>query len=125
MRSRFIAGLLTAAISMLSLAAADADAATNSIKRTSASSKRKVCGQRIAYARRRSGRGAYMVPPPPPYIPGVLPEAYMKYGSGSGITEIAVAKKENPYKKYVQTPNGDAPEPLQQRKGVSTWSNRS
>ena len=64
----------------------------------------------------------YFVPPPPAYMPSILPElAQRGYTQQSGDAQL-VKKPENPYKKYVHTPDGDAPEPVQVRKGVVTWT---
>lgn len=76
--------------------------------------------------RPRHYRSAALIPPPPAYMPCVLPELYYR-GTASGVTEIATTageKKENPYAQYVKSAAGDAPEALASRKGVVTWSAR-
>jgi len=53
-----------------------------------------------------SGRGAYFVPPPPPYAPSILPEnmTHSRVISEADTTsEIAEKPPENPYKKYIFT----------------------
>ena len=69
----------------------------------------------------------YFVPPPPAYMPSVLPELHRGVPSSQVADDDAsddAVRAENPYKKYVRTPGGDAPEPVQERKGVVTWSAR-
>ena len=66
----------------------------------------------------------YFVPPPPAYMPSILPELNRRGGVQAADVELE-KKPENPYKKYVQTPDGAAPEPVQVRKGVVTWTSRS
>lgn len=61
-----------------------------------------------------TGRGAYFVPPPPPYAPSILPET-QSYNMGAvqqieKTAEIAEKPPENPYKKYIFTRDaGDMP----------------
>jgi len=55
-----------------------------------------------------SGRGAYFVPPPPPYAPSILPEnmthsRVITESDTTATTEIAEKPPENPYKKYIFT----------------------
>lgn len=77
-------------------------------------------GKRRTY--RRTGRGAFFVPPPPPYMPSILPEL-----AGTRIAEVEgldaeEAPPENPYKKYFfSADGGDGPKPVEHRSGVSTW----
>jgi len=128
MRIRVFFGILALAFG-LSTIVNGAEAATTEKKAKVASkascTTKHTRSHRVAHVRHHY-RSASMIPPPPAYMPCVLPELYARNAVGTGITEIAVEKKvDSPYKKYVQTPAGDAPEPLQQRKGVSTWSNRS
>jgi hypothetical protein len=66
----------------------------------------------------------YFVPPPPAYMPSILPELNRRGVVQAADVELE-KKPENPYKKYVQTPDGAAPEPVQVRKGVVTWTSRS
>jgi hypothetical protein len=127
MSERVIAAFLSAAAISLFLCEAQADAATTKAHKSAAPA-RSTKHVRIASAvhRRGSSRGARvsgLIPPPPAYMPCVLPELYY-HSTSSGITEIGVEKKENPYKQYVSTPTGDAPEAMSSRKGVVTWNNR-
>lgn len=54
-----------------------------------------------------AGRGAYFVPPPPPYAPSVLPENQGYHVTSDQQTEktaeVAEKPPENPYKKYIYT----------------------
>lgn len=82
---------------------------------------------RVAHAKRRSGRGAYFVPPPPAYMPSVLTELYVQRNATpqeeEELEEAAVAAKpKNPYSKYFYTADASAPKPVQARSGVSTWT---
>jgi len=77
-----------------------------------------------SHRRYSSSHVSGLVPPPPAYMPCVLPELYY-HGTGSGITEItSEEKKENPYAQYVKNTNGDSPEAMSSRKGVVTWNRR-
>lgn len=66
--------------------------------------------------------GTYLVPPPPAYMPSILPEL-----QASAATDGAEAPKpENPYKKYVYTKDGhDDPPPVQPNKYVTYWNKKS
>lgn len=72
-------------------------------------------------------RGAYFVPPPPAYMPSVLPELYahrnVERVEDSEEEEVAVVaeKPKNPYVKYFYSRDEHAPKPVQSRNGVSTW----
>jgi hypothetical protein len=60
--------------------------------------------------------GAYFIPPPPAYMPSILPEL-------SGGEVAAVKKPENPYRKYIYSRQGyEIPQPAQRRKGVTVWT---
>jgi hypothetical protein len=80
----------------------------------------------------RTGRSAWLVPPPPAYMP-TLSQLYGRQARNTApdpASEVAdedgePKKPENPYKKYIHTPDGEAPQPIQNRKGVTTWSQRS
>ena len=84
---------------------------------------------RVASRRRSSGRGAYFIPPPPAYMPSILPELYAQHtvveAEEEELEPIAVAeaaKPKNPYVKYFYTRDSSAPKPVQNRSGVSTWT---
>ncbi|MGH7191912.1 MAG: hypothetical protein ACREJM_00080 [Candidatus Saccharimonadales bacterium] len=66
------------------------------------------------------------VPPPPAVMPSILPEltARQMRGDDSVADDAVQPKPENPYKKYIHTPDGDAPAPIQTRKGVVIWAQR-
>jgi hypothetical protein len=73
---------------------------------------------------RSYGRSA-LVPPPPAFMPAILPELTARHMRGDDDAANDDADKpENPYKKYVHTPEGNAPAPLQTRKGVVIWAQR-
>jgi hypothetical protein len=75
-----------------------------------------------AKSRKRSNPGHYLIPPPPAYMPSILPELKGVDASGNPIV-VEPPKPKNPYKKYVFTAEGyDDPLPDTQRKGVSYWS---
>jgi hypothetical protein len=65
--------------------------------------------------------GAYFIPPPPAYMPSILPEL-TNHGA---VQEADSDKPENPYRKYIYERNGNTPEPAQTRKGVVTWGRSS
>lgn len=60
-----------------------------------------------------TGRGAYFVPPPPPYAPSILPESMAHVRTVEKVEpteEVAEKPPENPYKKYIFTRDaGDMP----------------
>ncbi|MBX9568179.1 MAG: hypothetical protein K2X77_04750 [Candidatus Obscuribacterales bacterium] len=74
-----------------------------------------------------SGRGAYFVPPPPAYMPSVLPELYARQPlqideeEEEEVVAALAPKPKNPYVKYFYTRDEHAPKPVQSRNGVSTW----
>ncbi|MBY0358044.1 MAG: hypothetical protein K2W82_08595 [Candidatus Obscuribacterales bacterium] len=66
---------------------------------------------------KRYSYGAYFVPPPPAYMPSILPELQVSARHG-----VAATQSQNPYKRYIYTPVGmNEPQPVQVRKGVVTW----
>jgi hypothetical protein len=97
-----------------------------------------TCEQAEGKARKSSAsraRGAYFVPPPPPYAPSILPENLHSYGYGAAASattttaedeEEAPKKPENPYRKYIFTPNeNDTPHVVKTNKYVSVWGKSS
>jgi hypothetical protein len=73
-----------------------------------------------------SGRGAYFVPPPPAYMPSVLPELYARNPvindeEEEEVVAAVAVKPKNPYVKYFYSHDQQAPKPVQSRNGVSTW----
>lgn len=53
-----------------------------------------------------TGRGAYFVPPPPPYAPSILPENLSRVRTTDSVeqnAEVAEKPPENPYRKYIFT----------------------
>jgi hypothetical protein len=66
----------------------------------------------------------FLVPPPPPYTPSMLPELqYARYSSNSQKQESA--EDGNPYSKYIYTRPGyePPPKPAQPNKYVTYWAN--
>lgn len=58
--------------------------------------------------------GNYLVPPPPAYMPSILPE--LRYGNQPA------SNSNNPYKKYVYSANGyEDPVPVKTHKTVTYW----
>jgi hypothetical protein len=92
-------------------------------KHTTAKTQHKVAQtkhRRIAYYNKN-----FLVPPPPPYTPSMLPELqYSRYSQYSQRTDSAEAG--NPYSKYVYTRSGyEAPKPVQPNKYVTYWANKT
>jgi|SRR5277367_4122724 len=67
----------------------------------------------------------FLVPPPPPYTPSMLPELqYGHYSQSSQRNESA--EDGSPYSKYVYTRSGyEAPKPVQPNKYVTYWANKT
>jgi hypothetical protein len=81
-----------------------------------------ACASDAAAKSRRHAPGTYLVPPPPAYMPAILPELKGVDPNGNPVA-MEPPKPKNPYKKYVFTAEGhDDPLPTTQRKGVSYWS---
>ena len=77
--------------------------------------------------RASGGRGAYFVPPPPAYMPSVLPELYTRHNvideeEEEEVVAALAPKPKNPYVQYFYTRDAQAPKPVHQRNGVSTWT---
>jgi hypothetical protein len=71
----------------------------------------------------RAGRGAYLVPPPPPYQPSILPEMLARGTGGAGAVAEQPKPPEQPYSKYIYVRNqSDAPTVVQQNRYVSYWN---
>jgi|ERR1700733_8943412 hypothetical protein len=68
----------------------------------------------------------YFVPPPPAYVPSILPERMMNTGASASTEEAAADPDESeayPYKKYIYTRQGsDAPRVVQPNKYVTYWN---
>jgi len=129
MLGRLSAGLVIALVSMTS-AVQDASAAeTKQAKATHkvvAKSTAKHAKRRIAHR----GKGSYLIPPPPPYAPSILPElAYARArGYKKKAVEATVPDKEADSRTYhekvgVQSVDGyEEPEPVKQNKYVTYWN---
>lgn len=77
-----------------------------------------------ANKRRIASRGirAGLVPPPPAYMPTILPELYYRGGVQQATTTAVEKKEENPLTQYVQNRSGEEVKAISTRKGVSTWA---
>jgi hypothetical protein len=62
-----------------------------------------------------------LVPPPPAYMPTILPELYYK-GIQTAAPTAVEKKEENPLTKYVYTRTGEEVKAISSRKGVSNWA---
>lgn len=61
----------------------------------------------------------YLVPPPPAYMPSILPEL-------KGLRNGEPAKPHNPYRKYIYSRQGhEDPPPVQPNKYVTYWHSKS
>lgn len=73
--------------------------------------------------------GAAFVPPPPASMPAILPEIVARrmhaQDTDTDAGDTDDQKPENPYSQYIHTPDGDAPTPIDSRKGVVIWNHRS
>lgn len=125
-RFKFIGACLALAFSLQTAAIAAPSAAqkqtssklsVNSQKPSTAQkSKKKAAPRKIA-------RG--FVPPPPAYMPSILPELYYKHDADEAEIDEAEekpVKKVNPYAKYFYSSSNEVPKAVQARSGVSTWS---
>lgn len=66
---------------------------------------------------------AAFLPPPPAYMPSILPESYYRYGVTEAATGAAPQQKiENPLAKYVYNRSGEEIKAINTRKGVSNWA---
>lgn len=117
--------LIALALAAVVISVLGAPASQASGKSATATSKSHAKSHVRTHHYRRTGRGAYFVPPPPPYMPSIIPEL-----RGTAISEIEgldaeEAPPENPYQKYFFSADGsDAPKPVEHRSGVSTWTTK-
>lgn len=79
-------------------------------------------------AHRARGK-SYLVPPPPPYAPSILPEIAYRHARGyrkPAAAEAQVEKVESAYAKVgVQAAEGyEDPEPVKKNPYVTTWNNK-
>ncbi|MBX9687471.1 MAG: hypothetical protein K2X27_12260 [Candidatus Obscuribacterales bacterium] len=78
----------------------------------------------------RYGHSAKLIPPPPAYMPSILPEIYYRQSMVEDDEdleeEVAVggvaAKPKNPYSKYFYSRDNVVPKAVQARSGVTTWT---
>lgn len=105
--------LLASAVDV-SFSTTDANAKATK-KRTAASSKGK------SKARRSSRRGIpqYMIPPPPPYVPGMLPELMYSHATPTKSSQKEVSEGDG-VKRYIYNTDGyEPPKPVQSNKYVT------
>lgn len=71
-----------------------------------------------------------LVPPPPAYMPSILPELYYQSNVAEGeeeeeevpVVASTPAKPKNPYAKYFYSADHVVPKAVQARSGVTTWA---
>ena len=128
MLGRLTAGLTITLVFLSTISTADAGAASTSATKTTVVQKlstKKARHSRVRQIASKSGKGSYLVPPPPPYSPSILPELAYARARGLRVKKQEEAEKpSNPYSKYVQTHNQtkEDPQPVQQGTGVVTWN---
>ncbi len=129
MRGRLSAGLVIALVSFSTVSGASAATATqkSQAKKTtthklSATVTKHQAARRVAY--RHHGK-SYLIPPPPPYAPSILPElAYARSRRGKHVAAQQPEKVESKYVKLgVQAAEGyEDPEPVKTNKYVTYWN---
>lgn len=90
-------------------------------KEKPAAGKKKVQKKQVRgkHSERSYTYGAYLVPPPPAYMPSILPE--LQVGHHSPL--VAKQKEASPYKRYIYTREGLIESaPVAVRSGVTVWS---
>lgn len=133
MSARFV--LITLAVSLFGFLDADSAVAksgsnkqiADSTKHASGKSKTKTQSHKRK-RNHRAGIAARLIPPPPAYMPSILPELY--YHKTVAAEEVAdeededglPAKPKNPYQKYFYSRDNEVPKAVQARSGVSTWT---
>ncbi|HEY9793224.1 MAG TPA: hypothetical protein V6D22_22680 [Candidatus Obscuribacterales bacterium] len=120
---------LLSLVVLMGVSAAQAAPATAAAHGKSAATAAKPATQRSHHHPRIATRYHYktmFVPPPPAVMPSILPELTARHmqGDDSVADDPEQQKPENPYKKYIHTPEGNAPAPIQTRKGVVIWAQR-
>ncbi|MBI4533239.1 MAG: hypothetical protein HY711_04760 [Candidatus Melainabacteria bacterium] len=76
-----------------------------------------LAAEALAKAAKRApvNRGTYFVPPPPAYMPSILPEL-------KATEDLESAKPADPAKKYIYTREGyEDPTPVRPNKHVTYW----
>jgi hypothetical protein len=68
----------------------------------------------------------FLVPPPPPYTPSMLPELQYGHYSQQSSQRNESAEAGSPYNKYIYTRSGyEPPKPVQPNKYVTYWNNKT
>lgn len=125
--------LFTAALGLSAMPAHAGDTKTASGRAVlSVAQRHHVAARSTAKApvRRTTGRvyrSARLVPPPPAYMPSILPELYYRQHvqqQAPAVADAALGEEapEEPMKKYFYSATDEDVKPLQQRSGVSTWA---
>ena len=69
----------------------------------------------------RSYSYRYLVPPPPAYMPSILPELQAR-----GATDLAAKPKQDSVKKYIYTaPGYEDAKPVRANRNVTYWNRKS
>ena len=112
-----------------SVAAKDASpsASVSTDKQLAGQSTKKHKQARHAAGKRSRARriASRLVPPPPAYMPSILPELYFQRNNTATQTEDVekiAAKPVNPYARYFYSRQGDVPKATDARSGVATWA---
>ncbi len=124
MLRQLTAGLLMALVSVSTTFATDASAASIQGKTTTHKSLKRSAHKRVAH---RGAGKSYLIPPPPPYAPSILPE--LAYARSRGYRKVKQEqaqpeKVESHYSKVgVQAVEGyEDPEPVKTNKYVTYWN---
>ncbi len=127
MSSRFLPILISSLALVLPLSASAATKSGAS-KTQAAKSKSKTSHAADRRTRHMSSR---LVPPPPAYMPSILPELYYRgplaeeEEEEAADSEAAPAKPKNPYSKYFYSRDNAVPKAVKARSGVTTWTSGS
>lgn len=91
-------------------------------------SKATTAKTRTAAAKRKIARhiAHRLVPPPPAYMPSILPELYYQRNVAQdedyGDEDVVAEKPKNPYAKYFYSRDNEVPKAVQARSGVTNWA---
>ena len=127
MSSRFLPILISSLALVLPLSAS---AATKSGASSAKAAKSKSKSSHAANRRTRH-MSSRLVPPPPAYMPSILPELYYRgplaeeEEEEAADSETAPAKPKNPYAKYFYSRDNAVPKAVKARSGVTTWTSGS
>lgn len=128
MSLRFLPILISSFVLVLPTGALAATKSGASTAQAAAKSKTKSSH---AADRRKRHMSSRLVPPPPAYMPSILPELYYRgplaeeEEEEAADSEVAPAKPKNPYAKYFYSRDAAPPKAVKARSGVTTWSSGS